>query len=175
MNNVLYTQDLGKVDGIDLKFNALIEHASVFDIFEELEAQQIAKGINRGDIEWFCAQVVGSINGIELSSVYLGCCAYDSYDYFIDSSELNDMKIEAAEEAQKAVKQLSQQSVSKIIYGMLKEKADSKGLDISEVALSVYQFSGNTYLEFYQVIENWYDGINLECTFSESQIKVDDV
>lgn len=111
MNDILHTIELGNIDGFDLTFNALVEDLPLDAIFFDYpvtDIKELARQIDNGELEYFCAQVTASKHGVELASNYLGACCYKSYQDFIGSHDhISDMKYQAIKEAQEKIKLLN--------------------------------------------------------------------
>ncbi len=99
--DVIYTEDLEPMEGFELRFEALIEYDSPdWDFESEEERKKLIDDINNGHMEWFCAHVIASIDGIQLGHTYLGGCCYKSYAEFLKEEGAN-----LAAEAIKAAKE----------------------------------------------------------------------
>ena len=93
------------IDGFDIHFEALPEDLQLQDTFDDTvtDIDQLARDIDSGKYEYFCAKVSANKSGVELGTDYLGACLYDSIeqfyteyhdDYFIDmvSSAIDEAK-----------------------------------------------------------------------------------
>lgn len=70
---------------------------------------EYAQDVESGKLEWFCAQVCASKDGIQLAQEYLGCCLYPLAEDFIkDSGYYVDMRNSAVEMAVETIKLLAQ-------------------------------------------------------------------
>ncbi len=101
-------------EGFLITFYARPEDLSPSDVYEEevvCDYQNLL--IQNGDISWFRAEVVASINGIILAQSSLGCCAYESYQEFIADQYYTDMVDEVISQAKETIINLNKR-VSKI-------------------------------------------------------------
>ena len=99
--NIIETIHLPDHNGFNLRLNVLEESIPLDNDYEQ------------GDLMYFCAQVVASKCGVDLSSDYLGTCLYADPQDFINNSGYIDDMIEAAttEAAQKITELLLDQKV----------------------------------------------------------------
>jgi hypothetical protein len=106
---IIHTIQLENKDGFNLTFNALEEHLSLSDTFDNsvTDLKELAYKIDSCQLVYFCAQVIASKNGIKLGDSYLGACCYESYDDFITGEDyIEDMKDAAIKEAKQAIASL---------------------------------------------------------------------
>jgi len=91
------------VEGFDIYFEALEEHISLFDLFEEEEVEELSEDIDNGSLVYFCAKVTAEKAGLELSDDYLGGCIYKSEEEFyqMEGDYFDDMVNIVVEEAKK--------------------------------------------------------------------------
>lgn len=67
-----------------------------------------SRKIDLGELEWFCAKITASKNGIELAEDYLGACCYATYEDFINlDCYYGDMVKTVIEQAKQAIIDLS--------------------------------------------------------------------
>ena len=81
------------------------EDTSLADCFDEscFDIEDMARKVDRGDLDWFIARVQYFYDGVEMGSDYLGGCLYDSVEKAFESGldgYLEDMEYRAREEAQ---------------------------------------------------------------------------
>lgn len=104
---VLFSKMLAPVNGYSVLFEALEEDETIQNHFSfencgvDHKPNYLARKVRDGRAVWFCAKVTLS-NGEKDSSQYLGCCYYDSFEQFIESSDyFADMVEEAYAELEK--------------------------------------------------------------------------
>lgn len=96
-------------DGFTIDVYALPEDISPKGCFDTEDSQEIIDKIESGDLEWFCAKVTASKNGIILADDYLGACCYESLTDFINPDcYFGDMRESVIKQAKEAIKLLSE-------------------------------------------------------------------
>ena len=96
-------------DGFTIRFYACEEGLSIRDSFDlpEEDMQKLIEDIDSGNLNWFCAKVTASKNGIELASDYLGGCCYKNANEFLTNNDYYaDMVDKVIIEAKEAIKKL---------------------------------------------------------------------
>ena len=102
-----YTKEIGHIKGIDLTFRALREDIPIGDTLDIDDGKEVIEKLEAGELVYFCAEVVGSKNGIKLSSDYLGACIYKDYEEFLNGGDyIDDMKKTVVKEALEAITNL---------------------------------------------------------------------
>jgi hypothetical protein len=158
MNNssdVLYrSEEMYK--GFKIVFEALIEYTTLEEVFPEESEEEIHKmyrDIDRCDSAYFSACVTAYltlpnirynessehgwyekiIGDVELSSEYLGCCYYNSYEEFVTTYKNDyyaDMRETVVNESRKMIKSLCQQLNALVTAGIFD---DEKVSDVEEI------------------------------------------
>ena len=99
-------------EGFEIRFYACEEDASPQDCFAlDVETEtEIFRKIDAGLLQWFCAEVTASKNGIELASDYLGACCYESAQDFVRESGgyYEDMRANVIKDARAAIQSLTE-------------------------------------------------------------------
>lgn len=108
MSDIVYTKKLSSKEGFDLRFDALVEHMPLIDVYEmtDAEYQELCHKVNTHELVFFCARITASKHGIELGTAYLGACLYDDYDSFL--KEQSDLIDEAIDEAKQSINKLTE-------------------------------------------------------------------
>ena len=93
-----------KDGNFDVKVGYFPEECYVGDCFDETEygIEEMARKIDSGLLDWFCARVQYLYDGVEMGSAYLGGNLYEDADKAIEeglSGYLDDMLDEARNEA----------------------------------------------------------------------------
>ena len=97
-------------NGIDIYFEAIDEDISIDEAlsFEltGIDHSETIKDVKNGNLEYFCAKVVGAKNGIHLAEQFLGCCVYESEEDFLKSETFIDLKNSVVEQSSTNIKKL---------------------------------------------------------------------
>ncbi len=97
-------------DGFIVRFYATPEDLPPHDLFDPTvdDIDQICRDIDSGSLQWFCAKVTASKNGIELAADYLGGCLYRNlWDFVSDNDYYADMRERVIAEAKQAIRELT--------------------------------------------------------------------
>jgi len=86
--------------GLTVSFYAHPESIRPQDWYGAEDADLVDE-ILSGRCEWFTAQVVAELDGVELDSAYLGACAYPTFEDFLSSGYWEDLRDEATEGARR--------------------------------------------------------------------------
>ena len=89
--------------------------------FESVDIDEIIKDIDRGHIEWFMLRVRVLVEGLELSSEYLGGCLYEDPREILTDGTAEDIIDTAMTDAKKQVYRLSK------VFAGLSEQVDREG------------------------------------------------
>ena len=94
------------------------------DQFDEscTDIEEIIKDIDRGHLEWFMLRVRVLVEGLELSSEYLGGMLYEDPKECLTDGSAEDLISEAIADAKKQVYRLSR------VFGGLSEAVDREGV-----------------------------------------------
>jgi len=94
------------------------------DQFDEscTDIEEIIKDIDRGHLEWFMLRVRVLVEGLELSSEYLGGMLYEEPRECLTDGSAEDLIAEALADAKKQVYRLSR------VFGGLSEAVDRQGV-----------------------------------------------
>lgn len=92
-------------DGFEIKFYALPEDTDPTGSVDD--DGETARQIEAGTLQWFIARVTASKAGVELGSDYLGGCAYESAEDFLDCLYYPDMVDVAIAEAREKLAELA--------------------------------------------------------------------
>ena len=97
------------IEGFTINVFSLPEDISPRGQFETDDAQEIIEKIENGQLEWFCAKVTASKNGVLLAEDYLGACCYKSLSDFINPDcYYGDMVKTVIKEAKETIKSLQE-------------------------------------------------------------------
>jgi len=130
-NEVLFKNTVEKGDGVTIVFNAMVEHDSPIDSFED--AKIICIEIDNGKLKWFCAEVYATYYNVQTGKTikgeaeYLGGCCYSSFEAFTDDSYFEDMEQSALRSLAELRKQLTVkmflgENASELEYALAKYK-----------------------------------------------------
>lgn len=80
-------------------FVPLVEYIPLRECFDDAEEdfKELERKIDRYDLQYFCAKVYGYFDGLEISSDFLGCCLYESFEDFYNGEEYIKEMIETVE------------------------------------------------------------------------------
>ena len=94
------------------------------DSFDEscCDIEEIIKDIDRGHLEWFMLRVRVLVEGLELSSEYLGGMLYEEPKECLTDGSAEDLIAEALADAKKQVYRLSR------VFGGLSEAVDREAV-----------------------------------------------
>lgn len=90
------------------------------DCFETDDIDEILKDIDRGHLEWFMLRVRVLVEGLELSSEYLGGCLYEEPKEILTDGTAEDIIDTAMTDAKKQVYRLSK------VFAALSEQVDAE-------------------------------------------------
>ncbi len=94
------------------------------DMFDDSvsDVEEIIKDINRGHLDWFMLRVRVLVEGLELSSEYLGGMLYEEPKECLTDGSAEDLIDQALAEAKSQVYRLSR------VFGGLSEAVDREGV-----------------------------------------------
>lgn len=93
------------------------------DMFDDChDVDAIIKDIERGHLDWFMLRVRVLVEGLELSSEYLGGCLYEDPKEILTDGTAEDCIAEALADAKRQVYRLSR------VFGGLSEAVDREGV-----------------------------------------------
>ena len=92
------------------------------DCFETDDVDEIVKDIDRGHLEWFMLRVRVLVEGLELSSEYLGGCLYEDPREILTDGTAEDIIDMALDHAKSQVYRLSK------VFAGLSEEADRESV-----------------------------------------------
>jgi hypothetical protein len=94
------------------------------DCFDDTvtDIEEIIKDIDRGHLDWFMLRVRVLVEGLELSSEYLGGCLYEDPTECLTDGTAEDKIEQALADAKKQVYRLSR------VFGGLSEAVDREGV-----------------------------------------------
>jgi hypothetical protein len=94
-------------DGFTVIVDKTYEDLNPRDMFESDDVDEIIKDIDRGHLEWFMLRVRVLVEGLELSSTYLGGCLYEEPKEVLTDGTAEDQIDSALKEAKSQVYRLS--------------------------------------------------------------------
>jgi hypothetical protein len=92
------------------------------DMFEAEDADEVCRKIDNGTYDWFMLRVRVLVEGLELSSEYLGGCCYEDAKEVLTDGTAEDKIYEALADAKKQVYKLSR------VFGGLSEAVDREAV-----------------------------------------------
>ena len=93
------------------------------DMFDDChDVDAIIKDIERGHLDWFMLRVRVLVEGLELSSEYLGGCLYEDPKEILTDGTAEDIIGQALADAKRQVYRLSR------VFGGLSEAVDREGV-----------------------------------------------
>jgi hypothetical protein len=92
------------------------------DMFEEEDADEVCRKIDNGTYDWFMLRVRVLVEGLELSSEYLGGCCYENAAEVLTDGTAEDKIHEALASAKKDVYRLSK------VFAALNEEIEREGV-----------------------------------------------
>ena len=108
-------------DGFDIIVEKTYEDIDPRGQFDTDDIEEIIKDIDRGHIEWFMLRVRVLVEGLELSSEYLGGCLYEDPREILTDGTAEDIIDTAMTDAKKQVYRLSK------VFAGLSEQVDREG------------------------------------------------
>ena len=107
-------------DGFTIIVDKTYEDLNPRDMFDDsvCDIDEIIKDIDRGHLEWFMLRVRVLVEGLELSSEYLGGCLYEDPREILTDGTAEDFIAEAMTDAKKQVYRLSK------VFAGLSEEVD---------------------------------------------------
>ena len=105
-------------DGFDIIVEKTYEDIDPRGQFDTDDIEEIIKDIDRGHIEWFMLRVRVLVEGLELSSEYLGGCLYEDPREILTDGTAEDIIDTAMTDAKKQVYRLSK------VFAGLSEQVD---------------------------------------------------
>ena len=111
-------------EGYEIIVDKTYEDLNPRDQFDEscTDIEEIIKDIDRGHLEWFMLRVRVLVEGLELSSEYLGGMLYEEPKECLTDGSAEDLISEALADAKKQVYRLSR------VCGGLSEAVDREGV-----------------------------------------------
>lgn len=94
-------------EGYDIIVDKSYEDLDPRDSFDTDDIDEIIKDIDRGHLEWFMLRVRVLVEGLELSSEYLGGCLYEDPREILTDGTAEDIIDQALATAKKQVYRLS--------------------------------------------------------------------
>ena len=107
-------------DGFTVIVDTTYEDLNPRDMFEADDVNEIIKDIERGHLEWFMLRVRILVEGLELSSEYLGGCLYEDPKEILTDGTADDLIDTALTNAKKQVYRLSK------VFAGLSETVDAE-------------------------------------------------
>ena len=111
-------------EGYDIIVDKTWEDLNPRDSFDDTvtDINEIIKDIDRGCLDWFMLRVRVLVEGLELSSEYLGGCLYEDPREILTDGTAEDIIDQALAEAKTKVYRLSR------VFGGLSEAVDREGV-----------------------------------------------
>ena len=109
-------------DGFTIIVDKTYEDIDPRGQFDTDDIEEIIKDIDRGHLEWFMLRVRVLVEGLELSSEYLGGCLYEDPREILTDGTAEDFIDQAMVEAKSKVYRLSR------VFGGLSEAVDREGV-----------------------------------------------
>lgn len=111
-------------EGYTIIVDKSYEELSPRDLFDDscTDIEEIIKDINRGHLDWFFLRVRVLVEGLELSSEYLGGMLYEDPKECLTDGTAEDIIDQALADAKKQVYRLSR------VFGGLSEAVDREGV-----------------------------------------------
>jgi hypothetical protein len=107
---------------VDKTYEDLNPRDSFDDTVTDID--EIIKDIDRGHLEWFMLRVRVLVEGLELSSEYLGGCLYEDPNEILTDGTAEDIIDQALTDAKKQVYRLSK------VFAGLSEEVDREGVNV---------------------------------------------
>jgi len=107
---------------VDKTYEDLNPRDSFDDTITDID--EIIKDIDRGHLEWFMLRVRVLVEGLELSSEYLGGCLYEEPREILTDGTAEDIIDQALTDAKKQVYRLSK------VFAGLSEEVDREGVSV---------------------------------------------
>jgi hypothetical protein len=107
---------------VDKTYEDLNPRDSFDDTVTDID--EIIKDIDRGHLEWFMLRVRVLVEGLELSSEYLGGCLYEDPNEILTDGTAEDIIDQALTDAKKQVYRLSK------VFAGLSEEVDREGVSV---------------------------------------------
>ena len=107
-------------DGFTVIVDKTHEDINPSHCFEADDVDEILKDIDRGHLEWFMLRVRVLVEGLELSSEYLGGCLYEEPKEILTDGTAEDIIDTAMTDAKKQVYRLSK------VFAGLSEQVDAE-------------------------------------------------
>ena len=107
---------------VDKTYEDLNPRDSFDDTVTDID--EIIKDIDRGHLEWFMLRVRVLVEGLELSSEYLGGCLYEEPREILTDGTAEDIIDQALTDAKKQVYRLSK------VFAGLSEEVDREGVSV---------------------------------------------
>ena len=108
-------------DGFTIIVDKTYEDIDPRGQFDTDDIEEIIKDIDRGHLEWFMLRVRVLVEGLELSSEYLGGCLYEDPREILTDGTAEDIIDTAMTDAKKQVYRLSK------VFAGLSEQVDREG------------------------------------------------
>ena len=112
-------------DGFEIIVEKTYEDMHPRDSFDDSchDIDEICKDIDRGHLDWFMLRVRVLVEGLELSSEYLGGCLYEDPKEVLTDGTAEDIIDMALEHAKSQVYRLSK------VFAGLSEQVDREGVN----------------------------------------------
>jgi len=107
MRTLIATRNVGPFAVATFALEEDLHPKDCFD-YDEDDLLDLMDKINRGDLQWFLAEVVAQLDGIELGHAYLGGCCYGTFEEFLTDGYHEDLIEEALDEARKTLDRLAE-------------------------------------------------------------------
>ena len=111
-------------DGFTIIVDKTYEDIDPRGQFDTDDIEEIIKDIDRGHLEWFMLRVRVLVEGLELSSHYLGGCLYEDARQVLSDGTAEDCIDEALREAKREVYKLKQK------FAELSDMVDREGIAV---------------------------------------------
>ena len=111
-------------DGFTIIVDKTYEDIDPRGQFDTDDIEEIIKDIDRGHLEWFMLRVRVLVEGLELSSEYLGGCLYEDPKEILTDGTAEDIIDQALSRAKKEVYRLKQK------FAELSDAVDREGINV---------------------------------------------
>jgi hypothetical protein len=111
-------------EGYTIIVDKSYEDLSLRDCFDDscFDIKEMEDKVNNGTLDWFMLRVRVLVEGLELSSEYLGGCLYEDARECLTDGTAEDIIFTAMDNAKKQVYRLSR------VFGGLSEAVDREGV-----------------------------------------------
>lgn len=104
--------------GFDIVIDTSYEDIHPSELFDDTchDVKEICRKIDQGIYDWFMVRVRAMVDGIEMSSSYLGGCLYeDRRDFLAEEAMVDDLVDEAVFQAEIRAKSLTKKLVDIVV------------------------------------------------------------